>query len=100
MLEDQENYEPALKQHRGVRYTITTRYGTKTYTYTRYFDGGIGNGQTKFAFTLKTRDGRTIFMVDIQCSRPLPMEKFNIAFYGNLPDGSLAFRGYIDSPEH
>ncbi|RYP40558.1 hypothetical protein DL768_010617 [Monosporascus sp. mg162] len=65
---NKENHEPALKELRGTRFTITVRWGW-----------------------------RITFMFDVHrieshySGRPLYAEDFNKAFYGHFSDGSIAF---------
>ena len=105
IIEDQENYEPVLKKLGGTRCTITARWGSEKFEYTKDIDDEMENGRVEVSFTPNPQTGRITFAFNTQCfkgsprqttqshgnDRPLKLGDFTTAFYGHLPDGSPAF---------
>lgn len=111
IFEDEENCEPALKEFRGTRCTITVHWGSEKLKYTKDIDDETENGQVEISFTPKPPVERMTFAFEIRRfkgsqrqttqshDKGHPPEYYSTAFYG-LKDGLPAFgHKYTDPPK-
>ncbi|KAM7215776.1 hypothetical protein V8F06_008886 [Rhypophila decipiens] len=111
ILEDKENREPALKEFRGTRFTITVHWGSEKLKYTKNIDNETENDQVEVSFTPKPPAKRITFALEFSRlkgsqqqttqshDKGYPPKYYNTAFYG-LKGGSPAFgHRYTDPPK-
>jgi len=107
-LHDWENDKQVRSELRGTTCTITVRYGLETFKHIKHIDGNdeVGGSQTQFSITSSQQAEPIIIILDIQHfgghgqettqlhGSDSASDPTNVAFYGQHPEGSLAFGAF------